>query len=81
MKQKLPFMLLALALGSLSANEAYAQDVKASNITSLSAEKKAEAVNVTLTGSLTSTRNGDFRQLRDLCWQMRSLNRAITFGN
>ena len=74
MKQKLPFMLLALALGSLSANEAYAQDVKASNITSLSAEKKAEAVNVTLTGSLTSTRNGDFRQLRDLCWQMRSLN-------
>lgn len=27
-----------------------------------------------MTGTLTTTRNSDFRQLRDLCWQLRTLD-------
>ena len=74
MKQILPLFLLGAGLTLGGALNAQAQDVKAGTITSQSADTKANAVNVTLTGALTSTANGDFRQLRDLCWQMRSLN-------
>lgn len=73
MKKTLQLLLLGAALvGSPSA--VYAQKVSTSNITSLSATAKAAAVDVTLTGSLSTSGNGDFRQLRDLCYQMQTLN-------
>lgn len=73
MKKTLQLLLLSAALvGSPSA--VYAQKVSTSNITSLSATAKAAAVDVTLTGSLSTSGNGDFRQLRDLCYQMQTLN-------
>ena len=68
-----------MGLAALPLNSLLAQDVRATNITSKSADEKANAVNVTLTGTLTSTKNGDFRQLRDLCWQMRTL--TLTTAN
>lgn len=74
MKQRLPLLFVSMGLSALPLNSVLAQDVRAANITSKSADEKAGAVNVTLTGTLTSTNNGDFRQLRDLCWQMRTLN-------
>lgn len=51
-----------------------AQNVTSANITSVSADNKAAAINVKLIGNLTQTANGDFRQLRDLCYQMAKLD-------
>ena len=79
MKQRLPLLFVSMGLAALPLNSLLAQDVRATNITSKSADEKANAVNVTLTGTLTSTKNGDFRQLRDLCWQMRTL--TLTTAN
>lgn len=73
MKKTLQLLVLGMAL-TASPAPLLAQKVSTANITSLSAEKKAAAVDVTLTGTLTSTSNGDFRQLRDLCYQMQTLN-------
>lgn len=76
MKQKLLSLekvLLVAGCLALPTARCEAQDVKAANITSVSDDEKAAAVNVTLTGRLTSTNNGDFRQLRDLCYQMETL--------
>lgn len=73
MKQKLPIMLLCMGLmGSPLAM--YAQSISTGNITSIAADKKANAVSITLTGSLSTTGNSDFRQLRDLCYKMQTLN-------
>lgn len=44
------------------------------NMDSLNAEKKAAAINVKLTGKLSVEGNSDFRQLRDLCWQLRTVD-------
>ena len=44
------------------------------NMDSLNAEKKSAAIQIKLTGKLTTTGNSDFRQLRDLCWQLRNLD-------
>ena len=37
----------------------------------LTAEQKSMAINLNLTGTLSIRGNSDFRQLRDLCWQLR----------
>lgn len=49
-----------------------AQTVK--NMSELRPEEKSAAVRLTLTGDLTTTGNSDYRQLRDLCWQLRYLD-------
>lgn len=73
MKRVLPLFLLGWSvMGGI--NTLSAQNINAANITSLGANAKAAAVTVKLTGTLTSTSNGDFRQLRDLCYQMSSLD-------
>ena len=51
-----------------------AQTLEAPNLTPLAAENKAQATHVRLTGTLTTTGNSDFRQLRDLCYRLTSLD-------
>lgn len=72
MKKNLPLILLSLS--AWGGQMAFAQNVTSGNITGVSADNKAAAVNVKLTGNLTQTANGDFRQLRDLCYQMAKLD-------
>lgn len=73
MKEKLPIVLFCMGLmGTPMAM--YAQSISTGNITSVTADKKANAVTITLTGTLTTTGNSDFRQLRDLCYNMKTLN-------
>lgn len=67
MRKMISFAVFALLATSLSA-----QNV--ANMKDLNAEKKSAAINLKLTGTLTTTRNSDFRQLRDLCWQLRTLD-------
>lgn len=73
MKKTLPIIVLGMAMCTGGAT-LRAQNVTASNITGQSASVKAAAVNVKLTGTLTTSSNGDFRQLRDLCYQMQKLD-------
>lgn len=73
MKEKLPIMLFCIGLMGTPLT-LYAQTVTSSNITSVAADKKAKAVTITLNGTLTTTGNSDFRQLRDLCYSMKTLN-------
>lgn len=73
MKKNLLPLLLCVGLCS-PAQRVWAQTISAANVTSQSADAKAAAKTVTLTGTLTTGANGDFRQLRDLCWQMQTLN-------
>ena len=42
----------------------------------LQPRQKADAERITLTGRLSVEGNSDFRQLRDLCWQLREVNLA-----
>lgn len=42
------------------------------NMEQLTPEQKAAATQLKLTGKLTVKGNSDFRQMRDLCWQLRS---------
>lgn len=44
------------------------------NMNNLSAAKKSVAVSLKLTGALTTKGNSDFRQMRDLCWQLRDVD-------
>ena len=67
MRKFISFAVLALMASSMSAQTV-------ANMKDLSAEKKSAAVSLKLTGTLTTTRNSDFRQLRDLAWQLRDLN-------
>ena len=46
----------------------------ATNMAALNAEAKAMAVNLKLTGPLSIEPAGDYRQLRDLCFQLRNLD-------
>ena len=64
-------LLSTLALALLSLPLA-AQTV--SRMDNLQAEQKAAATELKLTGKLSTEGNSDFRQLRDLCWQLRSVN-------
>ena len=45
-----------------------------SRMDNLEAEQKAAATELKLTGKLSTQGNSDFRQLRDLCWQLRSVD-------
>lgn len=63
--------LLTLAMSLLSLSVA-AQTVAGMN--ELNAVQKAAATNVKLTGKLSTGGNSDFRQLRDLCYQLRSID-------
>ena len=67
MRKMISFAVFALLATSLSAQTV-------ANKKDLNAEKKSAAINLKLTGTLTTTRNSDFRQLRDLCWQLRTLD-------
>ena len=60
MRKIVSFAVMALLASSMSAQTI-------ANMKDLNAEKKSAAVNLKLTGTLTTTRNSDFRQLRDLC--------------
>ena len=44
------------------------------NMDSLTADKKSAAIALKLTGKLTTDGNSDFRQMRDLCWQLRQVD-------
>ena len=46
----------------------------ATNMAALSAEAKAMAVNLKLNGPLSIEPAGDYRQLRDLCFQLRNID-------
>lgn len=59
----------SLVLFALLSGGATAQTV--SRMDDLTAEAKAAATDITLTGTLSTTGNSDLRQLRDLCWQLR----------
>lgn len=73
MRRSLQFMLMcSLLCGSPAC--AWAQNVTTGNITSVAAKDQPNLVNVKLTGTLTTTGNGDFRQLRDLCYSMATLD-------
>ena len=63
---------ISLAVVALLASSMSAQTI--ANMKVLNAEKKSAAINLKLTGTLTTTKNSDFRQLRDLCWQLRNLD-------
>lgn len=63
---------ISLAFVALLASSMSAQTI--ANMKDLNAEKKSAAINLKLTGTLTTTKNSDFRQLRDLCWQLRNLD-------
>ena len=63
---------ISLAVVALLASSMSAQTI--ANMKDLNAEKKSAAINLKLTGTLTTTKNSDFRQLSDLCWQLRNLN-------
>ena len=75
MNKKLPLLFFSVYMMSPCAN-LWAQNITTGNITSKSANEKAKVVNVTLTGTLSTTGNSDFRQLRDLCYYMETLNLA-----
>lgn len=64
-------MITALAAAALPLT---AQRIDTQRITDCTPEAKAAVRNVRLTGSLQAGGNGDFRQLRDLCWQMEQLD-------
>lgn len=51
-----------------------AQRIDTTHITLCPAESKAVVRDVRLTGQLTTRGNSDFRQLRDLCWQLARLD-------
>lgn len=75
MNKKLPLLFFSVCMMNPCAN-LWAQNITTGNITSKSANEKAKVVNVTLTGTLSTTGNSDFRQLRDLCYYMETLNLA-----
>ena len=59
---------IAACITSAATLASQAQSV--ARMDNLSAEQKAAATDVTLSGKLSTTGNSDFRQLRDLCWQL-----------
>ncbi len=68
--------ILALSVMVLCATNLSAQTI--ANMDSLKAEKKSTAISLKLTGKLTTQGNSDFRQMRDLCWQLRNVDLSET---
>ena len=67
-------LIFLSVLSLFMATRSIADVVTTSNFSKLSASEKAAATDVRLTGKLTTTGNSDFRQLRDLAWQLSSLD-------
>ena len=65
------FLLSAAAIVSAAVS---AQTVARMN--DLKPEQKSMAVNLKLTGELSTERKGDYRQMRDLCFQVRNIDLA-----
>lgn len=63
-------LLLSLALALSAA--AMGQTVQ--RMDDLKADQKSAAIQLKLTGKLTTEGNSDFRQMRDLCWQLRDVD-------
>lgn len=74
MKKRATLLLCLLSMGLY----ATAQRLQLDNITSASAEAKANVRTVVLTGTPSAARNGDFRQLRDLCFRLEALDLSQT---
>lgn len=72
MTRKTVLAILLVCISGIQSTQA--QTINADNITSISPEEKATAVEVRLTGTLSNGSNGDFRQLRDLCHNMTTLD-------
>ena len=64
--------ILSLTVACLLTSWMSAQTV--ANMDSMKAEKKSVATSIKLTGKLTTMGNSDFRQMRDLCWQLRHVD-------
>lgn len=64
--------ILSLTVACLLTSWMSAQTV--ANMDSMKAEKKSVATSIKLTGKLTTVGNSDFRQMRDLCWQLRHVD-------
>ena len=64
--------ILFASFVALMASGISAQTVK--NMNDLTPEQKSMAVSLKLTGELSTEGNSDYRQLRDLCFQMRSVD-------
>ena len=64
--------ILLLSAAAIVSAAISAQTVARMN--DLKPEKKSMAVSLKLTGELSTTGNSDYRQLRDLCFQMRSVD-------
>lgn len=67
--------ILSLFAAFALAGQLTAQTVSGMN--ELSAEQKAAATELKLTGKLSVKGNSDFRQLRDLCWQLRNVDLSV----
>ena len=67
---KIRLTLTAFALSLLGMGQT------AERMDQLQPRQKADAECITLTGRLSVEGNSDFRQLRDLCWQLRSVSLA-----
>jgi hexosaminidase len=64
--------ILFASFVALMASEVSAQTVK--NMNDLKPEQKSMAVSLKLTGELSTEGNSDYRQLRDLCFQLRNVD-------
>lgn len=64
--------MLAFSFMLLCSPTLFAQTV--ANMDSLKAEEKTTAISLKLTGNLTTQGNSDFRQMRDLCRQLRNVD-------
>ncbi len=62
---KILFLSLILAMSASTMAQT------AARMNDLTAEQKSMAIHLKLTGQLSTAGNSDFRQLRDLCWQLR----------
>ncbi len=74
MPHRLSLLFMGLCLTAGGPLPLSGQTIDAPNLTPLPAESKAAAVDVTLTGTLTTAGNSDFRQLRDLCYRLERLD-------
>ncbi len=64
--------LLILCMSTIITMTLSAQTVQ--HMDDLKPEQKSKAINLKLTGELSTKRNGDYRQMRDLCFQVRHID-------
>ena len=66
--------LTLIAILIIITSALHAQPLITDNITSLPPQVKATATEIRLTGTPSDSHNGDFRQLRDLCYNLNTLD-------